>query len=167
MDQPLSPLEPLDPHRLRDMVVDKQAAPPPSSTPHQMPPQWTQQQQQMGNTASPASIGSPHSMLNQRHSTSSGDVNSPFQQPRPPSQQQSAGSGGQSFDFNPPRTPMYPGGSPTKPMGQQPHMSPQQPPLSNHPPGVAVRAELVGRLEPERVPVALPAERAVAAPISR
>ncbi|KAI6175314.1 PAX transactivation activation domain-interacting protein [Aphelenchoides bicaudatus] len=136
MDQPMSPLEPLDPHRLRDMVVDKQSA----GTPHQQAV-WSQQ---TANTMSPASIGSPHSIVNARVSSGSADVSSPFQT-RPASQQQLPPHASQSFDFNP-RTPMYPPGSvppqnaqmpancsPTKPMlAQQQHMinqigrSPQQ-----------------------------------------
>ncbi|KAI6211797.1 PAX transactivation activation domain-interacting protein [Aphelenchoides besseyi] len=131
MDQPLSPLEPLDPHRLRDMVVDKQT---PQSTAsstigHQMPHQWTSQT--ANQTASPASVGSPHSIVNQRSSTGSVEMNSPFQTARPPSQQQQPNSTTHNYDFNTPRTSMYQSGSsPTKPLVQQHMMSPH----SNHPP---------------------------------
>ncbi|CAD5226830.1 unnamed protein product [Bursaphelenchus xylophilus] len=132
MDPPLSPLGSLDPHMLRDMVVDKQGVPPGShmSNSSSNPQHWSPAHVSQ-NTASPASIDSPRSQ--QRLSTGSNtDVNSPFQN-RPASQQP------QHFDFNTPRTPIFPGpsNSPTKSVPsqqqQQQHMmspagrSPQQP----------------------------------------
>ncbi|CAD5219580.1 unnamed protein product [Bursaphelenchus okinawaensis] len=127
MDPPLSPLGNLDPHMLRDMVVDKQGVPPGSHlTNSSMAQHWSPAHISQ-NTSSPASEESPRSQ--QRLSTGSNtDINSPFQN-RSSSQQP------QQFDFNTPRTPMFPGpsNSPTKPVPNQQHLmspvgqSPQQP----------------------------------------
>lgn len=72
MDPPLSPMEPIDPQRIREMVVDKQGVPPGSqmSMGSGSGQHWSPAHMSQGNTASPASVESPHS-LNQ-HRLSSG-----------------------------------------------------------------------------------------------